>query len=374
MRVTLKQIADRAGVSRPAVSAVLNNARGRMAVSEETRQHIKKIAAKMGYVPNLSAQMLSGKRSKVIGIVNMSFPGNVTEEFFSNLSCFFNGRDYHMLVDSDVGRNIINLKTADMRRKIEAMVSRNVEGLIIMNRIRPETAALLHKLKMPYVSLSMSIGCYENALEADFYIDKESGSEMAGTHLLSHGHRKILFVCSKLETNIEKFTGLQAACQKAGIPLENITTIEILKLGDDNAFELISNLVRSEGFTACLCSNDFIASRLMLLLHEDGLRVPDDLALIGYDGHLFASFSIPPLTTVIQPFHAIAEDACNLLLERIADPGSQPRGGNARVVAPKLFIGGSCGCSYTPPDLLKWSTEIHGLEERYPDRIIDNIS
>ena len=61
MRVTLKQIADRAGVSRPAVSAVLNNARGRMAVSEETRQHIKKIAAKMGYVPNLSAQMLSGK-------------------------------------------------------------------------------------------------------------------------------------------------------------------------------------------------------------------------------------------------------------------------------------------------------------------------
>ena len=106
MRVTLKQIADRAGVSRPAVSAVLNNARGRMAVSEETRQHIKKIASKMGYVPNLSAQMLSGKRSQVIGIVNMSFPGNVTEEFFSNLSSFFNGRDYHMLVDSDVGRNI----------------------------------------------------------------------------------------------------------------------------------------------------------------------------------------------------------------------------------------------------------------------------
>jgi DNA-binding LacI/PurR family transcriptional regulator len=374
MRVTLKQIAERAGVSRPAVSAVLNNAKGRMAVSDNTRRHIMDIAAKMGYVPNLSAQMLSGKPSKAIGLINIGIPAQSTEELLHNLTLCFSKRGYNLLMDSASGMEILNRKTCDIHREIKSMASRNMDGVVLFSRQMTETVELLHQLKMPYVVIDQASINKEKTLEADFSIDKELGAKMAGQHLLSHGHKKIFFVCSHLKTNREKFDGLKQAWTAAGLPTENCQAVEALKLGSDKAEKHILHLIKNEKFTACLCSNDFIASRLMLIVRESGLNVPGDLALIGYDGNIFASFSNPPITTVIQPFAELAEQIGELLIDHISNTEIWNRRPEKKIIRPKLFIGGSCGCKYTPPRLMERSAEIHGLEQLFPDRVIDHNS
>jgi DNA-binding LacI/PurR family transcriptional regulator len=247
-----------------------------------------------------------------------------------------------------------------------------VEGVVVLGPTPEGLMARLQNLSIPFVSIKTSEMGSDSYREFDFSTDVYGGGRLAGRHFLSHGHRKAIFFCSHLKTNRYKFEGLKKSWLEAGLHLEHCVEIEGMSLNEEEVIRQFCTLVHKHGFTACLASNDFIAARLMQHLRVAGIRVPDDLAVIGFDGNHFVPLLAPSLTSVIQDYRETSVKAGRLLLQRIdefAATDSQTIQ-EEYAVMPKLFIGGSCGCDVTPDPLMKWTTEDRDLTAFYADKLI----
>lgn len=360
MRVTLKEIADRVGVSRPLVSFVLNNAKGSMAISAEKRQRIIDVAHELGYIPNLSAQVLSGKPSRTIGLVNVcvtQYSVAIQINQFLNYAPHFG---YQLLLDpiSHPHRELDSY-----RESLRNILSRSVDGLIFLGSPPPE---ILEMARIPNVIVELPRGRKEQRSRFDFASDLRAGGYLAGRHLIGHGHRRIVLLCTNYNSAYLKLEGLQWAWTEAGLPQENIRMIEAF---DEPAEERILECIRKQGFTCGLTSNDFVGARLMQFLDRHGVRVPDDFALIGYDGDAFAYLLNPPLTSIVSPVEENARLAFKLLISRI-ESGEAQEERICQYVKPSMFMGGSCGCPWEAPAKIVRKRDMLFLSENMPDRII----
>lgn len=361
MRVTLQQIADRVGVSRPLVSMVLNGSKGSMRISDSKREEIESAARELGYIPNLTAQVLSGKASRAIAIFNADvsqYSTSVLAAQFLHNAVRFN---YQLLIDTSFTRT-----DDEYCRDVGNMLRRSPDGVIVLGRLPSQALELI---QIPTVVLQQ----YDmlGNRDGDLYPDLAAGGYMAGLHLLSHGHQKAVYVCTRIHSQThDKFTGLRQAWQEAGLPDENLSVIEAMYLSEPVERHLLS-LIREGGCTCGLMSNDFVAARAMPFLRRNGIRVPEDFTLIGYDGNAFAYLTDPPLSTISQSYDVISSTALELLLERIEKKESGcdiPR--LHRFIKPVFFQGGSCGCPCEPPPVLGWSRDMLFLEERFSDRVV----
>lgn len=360
MRVTLKEIADKVGVSRPLVSFVLNNAKGSMAISAEKRQRIIDVARELGYIPNLSAQVLSGKPSRTIGLVNVcviQYSVAIQINHFLNFAPHFG---YQLLLDP-IAHPIRELEK--YRESMRNILSRSVDGLIFLGDPPPE---ILEMAKIPNVIVKLPRRLNDPSSDFDFGADLKSGAYLAARHLLKHGHRKIVLLCTNRNSAYLKMEGLQQAWKEAGLPEENVRMIEAF---EEPAEKQILDSIRNHGVTCGLMSNDFVAARVMQFLDRNGVRVPQDFALIGFDGSAFAYLLNPPLTSVVSPFEENARLAFELLISRIEHPEEQKERLN-RYVKPAMFLGGSCGCGWNSPDLLVRKRDMLFLRENMPDQVI----
>ena len=361
MRVTLQQIADRVGVSRPLVSMVLNGSKGSMRISDSRREEIESAARELGYIPNLTAQVLSGKASRAIAIFNANVTqyslSVLTAQFLRNAAKF----NYQLLIDTSFRRT-----DEEYCRDVGNMLRRSPDGAIILGQLPPQALALIQIPTVVFQQYDL-FGCRNG----DFYPDLAAGGYMAGLHLLSHGHRKAVYVCTRIHSQThDKLTGLRQAWREAGLPDEDVIAIEAMQLSEPVEGHLLS-LIREKGCSCGLMSNDFVAARALPFLRRNGIRVPEDFALIGYDGNAFAYLTDPPLSTISQSYDILSSAALELLLERIEKKESGcdiPR--LHRFVKPVFFQGGSCGCPCEPPPVLGWSRDMLFLEERFSDRIV----
>ncbi len=361
MRVTLQQIADRVGVSRPLVSMVLNDSKGGMRVSETKRREILSAAREMGYIPNLTAQVLSGKSSRTIAIFNV----HVSQYSLAVLSAQFLRNaarcNYQLLIDTAFQRT-----DEEYRNDVVNMLRRAPDGAIILGTPPPQV--------MEIVNIPNVIIQHYNEFSShggDLYSDLVAGGYMAGLHLLEHKHQKAVYVCTHIQSRThDKFNGLLQAWREAGLPEENLSIIESLH-HPETVEDRLLRLIREEGYTCGLMSNDFVAARALPFLRRNGIRVPEDFALIGYDATAFAYLTDPPLSTISPSHDEVSSEALELLLERIEkkeNGGDIPRCN--RVIKPVFFQGGSCGCACEPPPILGWSRDMLFLEERFSDRIV----
>ncbi len=360
MRVTLKEIADRVGVSRPLVSFVLNNAKGSMAISAEKRQRIIDVARELGYIPNLSAQVLSGKPSRTIGLVNVCVIQYSVAIQINHFLNYAPKLGYQLLLDP-IPHPMRELEV--YRESLRNILSRSVDGLIFLGSPPPE---ILEMARIPNVIVGLPHGRKDADGVFDFTTDLKAGGYLAGKHLLGHEHRKILLLCTNYNSAYLKLEGLQQAWREAGLPLENVRMIEAFI---EPAEERVLTSIR-EGFTCGLMSNDFIGARLMQFLSLNGIRVPDDFALIGYDGDAFAYLLNPPLTSVASAFEDNARMAFELLISRIERGDAQNIGRTSRLLKPSLFLGGSCGCPWPPPEKLVRKRDMLFLRENMPEQMI----
>ena len=321
MAVTLKNIAERAKVSRPAVSLFLNN-RETKHVSTENKKRILKAIDQLGYRPNYAARSLRGGASMTVGIVGGLFSVPVHDAINNALLQELWRNGYQALLGGNINRDAT---TASICTELE---SRGVDALIITG-----TASEKEKrnISVPYISVTHNQPCF------DIAVDMEYGGYLAGKHLIEHGHRKISYV-GTMPGEQGRFNGLERALSEAG--LASCKKFHVKK-NSENPESNILNMFKN-GVSAFFCINDFVAAAVMNLLQNTRIKVPENAAVIGFDGLAFTEFTSPALTTVVQPVQKLAVESVKLLLNKLKGMEPEKEG---KLIKPYLLLGGSCGCS-----------------------------
>lgn len=337
MGITMKEIARRAGVSRPAVSAVLNNTTASR-VSVEKRELILKLARETGYVPNVAAQQLKGKSNRLVGLVTVPSHMGIVATLQSELISSLQRHGFETLT---IQRGEVDAALLDLR-------ARGVRGIVVLGEL-----SIARKRRFcPIVNCSD----FSNK-DSDVSCDREWGGFEAATHLIQvHGRRRLVFVTmDPLEgPNASKYAGILRAAQEAGLPMDSSnllianTTPRRLESGlyevaSADAREVIAEIARRKA-DAVICANDFIAGRLMPWFEDAGLRVPSDLSVVGYDGYTWTRFAAVPLATIVQPVRAIAEVTAETLVERI-DKAAVDAAPAGLKIKPRFLPAESCGCA-----------------------------
>lgn len=329
MGITSNDIAKMAGVSRSAVSAVLNGHYNK--VSLEKRERILAIAHDLRYRPNPAALSLARKDTRTIGLLASPFMSNIYSDLVSKISFILREKGYACSI----------ILPADAEQELEAIrhfESLGVDGIIVAYLIN-DVRRLTHST--PLVSMSPHPGQYE------LRVDLKHASSLSVGHLREHGHEKVGLICPRLSVVPQQWEGYLASVGEAGAFRLEVT--------DNPRFGAeFRHLLEDEGVRAWTVTNDLLAARVMRYLISQGRRVPEDVALIGFDGASFAEVTPTPMTTVVFPSSEIAKDCVSMLLEKIEANDTSFRE-KPLLVKPRLHIGGSCGCPVERMSTVEWT-------------------
>ncbi len=310
-RTTLRNVAAEAGVHVATAAVILNGARSSTVVSPGTRQRVLDVAARLGYRANRAAQTLRRQRSMTIGLA----AGPVQNPFFAEMATlcesFLLDSGYELVMAMDAGRYL------DDKALLETLRARGVDGIIMWSERETEGRRLAEKgFDCPVVFFGYPSESVDS-VTADFGL----GAQMAAEHLVDIGRRRVGYYCPS--ESLLLWSGnlrLQRFCDTirahgihpAVFPYEG-------RLGDvSRAREAAESIARtSDRFDGLLCFNDLVAIGAMMGFRRAGLRVPDDVAVIGFDDVPMASQLDTPLTTVDLPLVEICQTAVSLLLRRL---------------------------------------------------------
>jgi len=334
MRKTLKDVAEKAGVSISVASRVLGNYGY---VSEETRRKVLEIAKEIGYQPDVVARSLKTKQTYSIGVII----SDITTFFFTSvvrgIEDVANQNGYNVTLcnsDEDPDKESEYLKV---------LYGRKVDGLIIS--ATGKNTVYLKKLiraGMPVVLLDRGIKDIETT---EVLIDNREGAYRAVNHLISLGHKRIGIIngIRGIMTTEERFEGYRKALQENGIPLED----ELIKYGDfrvEKGKEAMEEFIKmANSPTAIFVSNETMTTGALLALKENKVKIPQDIAIVGFDDPVWAPLIDPPLTAVRQPSYSIGTIACQVLLQKIRKSNRGRPLHEEIVLKPKLIVRESCG-------------------------------
>ncbi|RAU98142.1 LacI family DNA-binding transcriptional regulator [Paenibacillus sp. YN15] len=313
MRVTIKDIARELDLGISTVSRALNHNYG---VHPDTISLVERKAAELGYVPNLGAKQLVGKKSGLIGIFMPEFDMEATpehHEFFPPIC----------KAVRELGKDAVIFPVPHARYRqgslTEWVQQRNLEGGIFMPpfwRNHPLVKEAL-KLKLPSVNLSDALGPQCSLVRSD---DREGG-RLAGRLLTEYGHRIIGYIDGPSHLSI---------CQERAAGFREALASEAALLlaqgdfsGTSGAQAALGLLEECPGITAVCCANDLMAMGAITALEKEGRRVPEDISVVGYDGAFFTAYMNPPLTTVCHNTARIAVRAVELLANLLNGGPSQ---------------------------------------------------
>ncbi len=308
-KVTLGMVAEACGVSPSTVSRILN---GTAVVSPEKRAAVDRAIAELGFVPNPIARGLAGGRTLSVGVVTQAIDSPFYGVALRGIEDELSQAGYSPLFVSG------HWNVKEEARCIDVLRSRRVDGMIILHgRLSDEALRQLARA-MPTVITGRSLvspGLY--ALDFNNF----EGARLATHHLLSLGHRQIAFISGDPvhpDAN-ERLRGYRAALEAAGVPYKPSLVLPG-RYFEESGLMAVERLIDSrEPFTAIFAANDQMAFGAALALHRRGLRVPDDVSLVGFDDLAGAEHSIPPLTTIHQAGYELGRLAATSLLKLLAD-------------------------------------------------------
>ena len=329
---TIEQIAQKAGVGRSTVSRVLNED---PRVSDDTRQRVLEILRQENYQPNFAARSLALGRSDVIGaVVPMSLPSVFGDPFFPR---FLEG----VAAACEAADALLMLWLAlpeDEQRKVDRVLGRGpVDGLVVAAHVAADP--LVEALRKGGKKFILS-SRYEADDVSYVCVDNRASARTAVTHLLRGGRTRIAHITgpSRMFDAEDRLGGYADALRDFGLRVDD----ELVAEGDwsePSGYAAMRRLLGAEP-DAVFAANDAMALAAMRALREEGLRVPEDVAIVGFDDMPAAAVSEPALTTVRQPVRRLGEVATTTLFELIADPSGPVR----RTVLPtELVIRASSG-------------------------------
>lgn len=338
MPVTLKDIAREAGVSVATVSKVLRD-EPETFIGASTREKVAAAARRMGYRQNLHARSLRTGKSELIGL--MAFDVNIRVALLrlQAVDQAVRARGYRTAVWSASGQ------VDAEQRALDECQSHMADGLILVHPSAALAAAALQPLLeagTPIVTLEPVPGVALDCIT----VDRKHGTYLAVRHLLEVGHRRIALLHGdqRYETDRGRTAGYLQAYAEAGLEVDRSLWVEA-GAGYRSGYETAKRLMaRRAGQTAVFCNNDEIAIGAMRAFREAGLRVPEDLAVVGFDDLEVAEFAAVPLTTVSQPIAEQARMAVDRLFQRIEQPGEE-FAPETRLLPPTLVIRESSGAT-----------------------------
>jgi LacI family transcriptional regulator len=331
MPVTLEEIAKATGFSVPTVSRALTNST--YPVNPTTRQRIIEVAQAMGYKPNLSARSLRTDQTNTIGVIVDDILSPFVPPIVRGIQDYLKEFDYLcLIVNSD-------WDPAFEQEAITTLVSRPVDGLIFVEYSHIAVNEALEQSRKPYVFVHRLFG---SSVRNSVVPDDHYGATLAVRHLASLGHRRIAYI-----NGLEGWHSAQ--WRLIGYKDELATQrfsfdVGLIQPGDwefEGGYQATKNLLNlAELPTAIFAANDLMALGAIYALQDAGLRVPEDMAVIGYDNRDFTKIFRPKITTVSMPVYEMGRQAAELLLKQIAE-------GRAEVdevkIRGRLFIRETCG-------------------------------
>lgn len=334
MKTNINIVAEKAGVSIATVSRAFNDYE---LVKEDTRLKILKIAKELNYKPNPIARGLSTQTTDTIGVI---LPGLVGEFFMDIIHGIdeeaYKANRYVLISSSHSQRNIVETL-------IEFMASGRVDGVILMApQMQKEVAEFLKKSKRPIVLINSNPDLTDIV---NFQIDNYHGAFSCVEHLIAHKCKKIAIIKGPSENfdAKERYNGYADALQKYN--LETIKSLEVQ--GDfeiESGYHAFMNLMNlPEKPDAIFISNDMMAVGAYEAAKEMKVKIPQEVALAGFDDIYLAKLLNPRLTTVHVPIAELGAKAVNYLLKMISKE-VDPEKFHKEVLPTKLIIGGSCGC------------------------------
>ena len=348
MKVTIRDVALRAGVSVATVSRVFNSSGP---VREETRRRIREVARELQYVPDAAARSLTMRRTGAIGVILPDLHGEFFSEVIRGIDQTARQQDHHLLVSS----------SHNDRREIEAAVQAmrgRVDGLILMS---PDLDALALAANLPESLPVVLLNCAVEGTPFDaLNVDNYGGAGAVVRHLVARGHRRVGII-NGAERNYdaqERRRGYLAALGAAGVELDE--SLEVAgnfteSAGYDGARALLAETLRP---TAIFAANDSTAIGALSAIRDEGLRVPEDVAVVGFDDIPLARYMSPPLSSVRVPIFELGARATRMLLEAVASKNQHQR--RQELLPTTLVVRASCGGAQDTTDVNGTDLQVNG--------------
>lgn len=321
--VTLDQVAQAAGVSPSTVSRILN---GTASVSEDKRQAVEQAIGQLGFVPNPVARGLAGGRTLSVGVVTQAIDSPFYGVALRGVEDTLDQAGYSPLFVSG------HWNAVEEARCIEMLRGRRVDGLIVLDGRLADSALRACARTLPLVVTGRRLKA-ANLYSLQF--DNFEGARLATAHLLEQGHQRIAFIAGDTAhpDALERERGYRAALEAAGLSFDAALVAPGL-FHEEGGLAATERLLESrQRFTAVFAANDQMAVGARLALHRHGLRVPQDVSIVGFDDLLASRHSLPPLTTVHQPAYEMGQLAAQAMLQMLE--GQRP---TASMPAPRLVL------------------------------------
>jgi LacI family transcriptional regulator len=325
--ISIRDVAMRAGVSVGTVSNVLNRPN---LVAEATRERVRAAIGELGFVRNESARQLRQGRSRTFGVVLE----NLANPYFTDLA---RGAEAAMNTDGfDAVWCTSDGSPAKERRCLDFLQEQRVSGLIITPvGLDAERIAELHDRGLSVVVLDRR----EYTGVCSTRVDHVAGGEIAVNHLLGRGHRRLAIVTGPLlqEPIRDRYSGAEAAARAAGLPDRDMATLVHCDMTPTAGKDAARRLLELDPLpTGVFCTNDLLAIGLVNELQRAGVKVPQEICVVGYDDIELAGTSVVPLTTVRQPRHELGWTAAELALAESGASGDHEH--RQLVLTPSLVV------------------------------------
>lgn len=312
MKITIQDVAKKANVSVATVSRVMN---GNYPVKVETRETVLKVIKELNYIPNMQARELTKQKSTTIGVVVPS----ITNMFFTEL---VNG------IENELKSNSLSIiltcthgDESEEQKCINNLIARNVSGIIVAGPSTDNIKAkfydtISHKIPLVFINsdyIDSNISYVSN--------DEASGAKTALKYLLDNNHKNILFVRGKDSYSYDiKEKVYKEVMNKIG----RFDSSKVINIGNGNTSDTVDDtmnifldILKDYSFTAVFACNDLMAVGVLNACKKLGIKVPNELSIIGYDNIPLSKFVEPKLTTVDQNMFFLGANAAQLLIEKI---------------------------------------------------------
>jgi DNA-binding LacI/PurR family transcriptional regulator len=312
---TLADVAREAGVVAMTASRAINNSGY---VSDKVRARVLKAAQRLRYRPNVLARQLKVRRLNTVGVMLPDIANPFLTELLDGVKQIFEQAGYTVFFTT-AGRGV-----EQERAGLQALVDHRVDGLVIATRgtlIGDAVVKELARQNVPIVTIGRPVAnAHVDCITADHY----QGAFDVTTHLIERGHRRIGFIGISPEDahTLRRYQGYEAALRKAAIAVEARYTVgpaiaPAYATQEDGYAGMIELAKLKLPPTAVFARNDFAAIGALRAAHALGLKVPEQMAIAGFDDIPLAAYTTPPLTTVQQPIAEQGRIAAKLLLDRI---------------------------------------------------------
>jgi LacI family transcriptional regulator len=307
-KATVADVARLAGVSAATVSRALTTPE---VVSEQTRERVLAAAARLGFSPNPAARALRRQKSMIVGAVIPTLGSAIYARLVNAFQDWMSAAGYLTIVLTS------GFDNGGVPEKVRLLIDHGVEGVLLVGQIHdPEFVWFLQQRRVPAVT-TYSIA--DELLIPSIGFDNQDAMLRALQHLAERGHRDVLLLCGPLAGNdrqVARRAAFIGAMRRQGQPIENrVVECEYSIEAGERAFR--DNWLHARGFTAVLCCSDVLAFGVIAECQRLGVRVPDDVSVVGFDDLEFSARLNPPLTTIAVPSEEMGRRAAEAIVENL---------------------------------------------------------